>query len=74
MSSENASPKLGEAWRVDLEPVKGHEQGGRGPCLIVSVDDFDHIFPADWFGQCPSRATCASSTHLACPSKRETVG
>jgi hypothetical protein len=43
MSSANASPKLGEAWRVDLEPVMGHEQGGRRPCLIVSIDDFDRI-------------------------------
>ena len=36
-------PSRGEVWTVDLEPVLGHEQGGRTrPCLIVSTDTFNH--------------------------------
>ncbi|MGC8640664.1 MAG: type II toxin-antitoxin system PemK/MazF family toxin [Isosphaeraceae bacterium] len=38
-----ASPKAlrGEVWQVDLNPVIGHEQGGRWPALIVSADGFN---------------------------------
>lgn len=32
------SPIRGEVWRVDFEPVKGHEQGRTRPALIVSCD------------------------------------
>lgn len=35
------SPARGEIWLVDLNPVRGHEQSGRRPCLIVSVDIFN---------------------------------
>lgn len=28
----------GEVWDVDLDPIEGHEQAGRRPCLVVSVD------------------------------------
>jgi mRNA interferase MazF len=31
---------------VDLNPVRGHEQAGLRPCLVVSVDLFNHG-PAD---------------------------
>lgn len=31
----------GEVWLVDLNPIRGHEQGGRRPGLIVSVDQFN---------------------------------
>ena len=31
----------GEVWLVDLDPTRGHEQAGRRPCLIVSVDLFN---------------------------------
>lgn len=27
----------GQIWLVDLEPIRGHEQGGRRPSLIVST-------------------------------------
>ena len=30
----------GEIWDADLNPVRGHEQGGTRPVLIVSVDAF----------------------------------
>lgn len=43
----NASaPLRGEIWFVDLDPARGHEQSGRRPCLILSVDDFNSG-PAD---------------------------
>ncbi len=34
----NASPLRGEVWRVDFEPVRGHEQGRSRPALIISND------------------------------------
>ena len=39
-------PSRGEVWTVDLDPVRGHEQGGVRPALVVSVDAFNHS-PAD---------------------------
>jgi mRNA interferase MazF len=36
------SPSRGEVWRVDLEPVRGHEQGRVRPALIVSNDVLNH--------------------------------
>jgi mRNA interferase MazF len=35
-------PSRGEIWRVNLEPVRGHEQGRVRPALIVSNDVFNH--------------------------------
>src|SRR5207253_16904 len=32
----------GEVWRVDLEPVRGHEQGRMRPALVMSNDIFNH--------------------------------
>jgi mRNA interferase MazF len=31
----------GEIWLADLNPVRGHEQAGKRPCLVVSVDLFN---------------------------------
>jgi mRNA interferase MazF len=31
----------GEVWLANLNPVKGHEQAGKGPCLVISVDLFN---------------------------------
>ena len=36
-----AEPVRGEVWLVDLNPVRGHEQAGKRPGLIVSVDLFN---------------------------------
>ncbi|AEG15176.1 transcriptional modulator of MazE/toxin, MazF [Desulfofundulus kuznetsovii DSM 6115] len=36
-----ATPLRGEVWLVDLNPVRGHEQAGRRPALVVSVDMFN---------------------------------
>jgi len=35
-------PYRGEIWTVDLNPVRGHEQAGTSPCLVISVDLFNH--------------------------------
>src|SRR4051794_2839419 len=34
----NPGPSRGEIWYVDLEPTRGHEQGGVRPALVVSID------------------------------------
>jgi mRNA interferase MazF len=34
-------PRQGEVWGVDLDPVRGHEQGGERPALILSVTKFN---------------------------------
>jgi mRNA interferase MazF len=36
-----ADPLRGELWLVDLNPTRGHEQAGKRPGLIVSVDLFN---------------------------------
>lgn len=33
------SPKRGDIWMADLNPVKGHEQAGRRPVFVVSPAD-----------------------------------
>jgi mRNA interferase MazF len=35
-------PVRGEVWLVSLDPVRGHEQAGTRPALVVSVDRFNH--------------------------------
>ena len=35
------APGRGEVWLADLNPVRGHEQAGRRPALIVSDDLFN---------------------------------
>ena len=32
----------GEIWYCDLSPTQGHEQDGKRPVLVVSVDQFNH--------------------------------
>jgi mRNA interferase MazF len=36
----------GEIWLADLSPVRGREQAGKRPCLVISVDLFNQG-PAD---------------------------
>ena len=31
----------GEIWLADLNPVRGHEQAGKRPCLVISADLFN---------------------------------
>ena len=35
-------PARGEIWTVDLKPTIAHEQAGKRPALVVSVDSFNH--------------------------------
>lgn len=35
-------PSRGDVWLVDLNPVRGREQAGTRPGLIVSADPFNH--------------------------------
>lgn len=32
------SAAQGDVWDVQLNPVKGHEQAGHRPCVVISVD------------------------------------
>jgi len=32
----------GDIWTVSFDPVRGHEQSGTRPALVVSVDLFNH--------------------------------
>ena len=41
-----AAPARGEIWLADLSPVRGHEQGGARPVLVVSADIYN-AGPAD---------------------------
>lgn len=34
-------PRPGEVWTLHLSPAVGHEQAGRRPALVVSVDKFN---------------------------------
>ncbi|HEV3260332.1 MAG TPA: type II toxin-antitoxin system PemK/MazF family toxin [Gemmataceae bacterium] len=36
-----ADPVRGEVWLADLGATRGHEQAGRRPVLIISVDAFN---------------------------------
>ena len=35
------NPIRGEIWLADMNPIRGHEQAGRKPVLITSVDPFN---------------------------------
>jgi mRNA interferase MazF len=48
---------------VDLDPVRGHEQAGRRPALIVSSDDFN-TSPAELVSVLP-----VTSRHRKLPSR-----
>ncbi len=34
-------PMRGDIWWVELSRTRGHEQAGRSPALVVSVDEFN---------------------------------
>ena len=34
-------PSRGEVWMAELDPVRGHEQGGRRPAVVISTDLFN---------------------------------
>jgi mRNA-degrading endonuclease toxin of MazEF toxin-antitoxin module len=39
--SSSRSAQRGEVWLANLDPSFGHEQGGRRPVVVVSVDSFN---------------------------------
>jgi len=39
--SSRPRPRLGEVWSVMFDPVRGHEQGGVRPALVISHDLFN---------------------------------
>jgi mRNA interferase MazF len=38
-----AKPAHGEVWLVELDPIRGHEQGGTRPALVLSVEAFNAL-------------------------------
>jgi|SRR3989338_1487672 len=42
MRVSNILPSRGEIWTLRLNPVKGHEQGGTRPALVISNDYLNH--------------------------------
>lgn len=42
MTSKTQGASRGEVWLADFNPTRGREQAGVRPCLIVSVDPFNH--------------------------------
>ena len=55
-------PYRGEIWLADLNPIRGHEQAGRRPVLVLSEDIFNQG-PADLVIALP-----LTSTHRGVPS------
>lgn len=37
----DGTARRGEVWRIDFDPVRGHEQGRERPAVIVSADPFN---------------------------------
>lgn len=49
---DDERPRRGEVWRIDLETVRGHEQGGQRPAVVVSANTFN-AGPAGLIVICP---------------------
>jgi mRNA-degrading endonuclease toxin of MazEF toxin-antitoxin module len=47
-------PSRGQIWFVDLNPIRGHEQAGKRPCLVISVTDIIREFLRSLIEQKPS--------------------
>ncbi len=43
MSQNGFFPKRGDVVGVNFDPVKGHEQGGHRPALVLSADEYNRI-------------------------------
>ena len=37
-------PSRGDVWLINLDPVRGHEQAGSRPCVVISVDLYNRGF------------------------------
>ena len=40
--SKKISPRRGELWFVDLDPIRGREQAKKRPCLVLSNNIFNN--------------------------------
>ena len=40
--SDGVRPSRGEVWLASLNPLRGHEQAGVRPVVVVSEDTFNH--------------------------------
>lgn len=59
-------PARGDIWLADLNPVRGHEQAGRRPVLVVSVDLFNQG-RADLVVVLPVTSTIRAPFHFTLP-------
>lgn len=41
--SKNSTPNQGDIIWINFNPVKGHEQGGRRPALVISNNKFNRM-------------------------------
>ncbi len=42
MAHSVPKPSRAEVWMVQLDPIRGHEQAGTRPALVISADPFNH--------------------------------
>jgi mRNA interferase MazF len=43
VNQEAFFPRRGDVITIDLDPVRGHEQGGRRPALVLSADEYNRV-------------------------------
>ena len=41
LAGGRVAPTRGEVWQLDFDPVRGREQGGRRPALVLSADTYN---------------------------------
>jgi mRNA interferase MazF len=41
MTNPGPTVLQGDVWQAELDPVRGHEQGGTRPVLVISTDGFN---------------------------------
>jgi mRNA interferase MazF len=57
--------RRGDVWWIDADPVRGHEQAGTRPAVVVSADDFN-TGPTGLIVVCPlTRTDYRSPLHVA---------
>ena len=60
-------PARGEIWSIDLNPVSGHGQAGRQPCLVIS-DDIYNSGPAEKHIVVPVTSKVSAQVGMTIPS------
>jgi mRNA interferase MazF len=60
--------RRGDIWYGEFDPVRGHEQGRRRPCAIISANDFNRRL-RDLIVVCPlTRTDFPSRLHVELPA------